>query len=652
MSKPRTQKKKYSYAITCCFIRSLLRFYCGSLQGLVNGKARIWRDKKNSSARLLIAFVIAIVVSLSSFSSLAKESEFDAVPSSLRGELTQEQLQNIVVELKYLDEVLTSSILSYAFSGHEKWLDRYLDTEPRLTELINALLASQTSSDHELVKQLEAAHFELVALEMRAIDQVKADRLDAAMAQINDADYHLYKDQYMATLLVLAKQIEQRITSEVHTPFPLSAEQKQWLNTHVVRVGIEDWPPMLYANDKGALTGLAGDIVTQIAHSSGMKLELVKGNWSELLAMFKKGELDLLPHAYKTEERKQYGQFSTPYFLVRELYFVPQGNTELQRVSDLSNATIAISAGYTTIDKVKQLYPNIQVLETSGIADAVGAVLDGRADALLDAEIVVQNWLAKNNITTLRAIDEDVISPSALHLWSHTQAPILQAILQQGLDSLELREVILSKGDLSHSSIPVVVPNSNLNLVESLKYVIIAAIVLTLVLMLLISRVFKINDKVLAQKLGNKGFKRSMMAVQVVLCAVLITTALIVTRYAERKSVESINHNLSTVLASAHKRIGGWVEIELDSLGQLGRDPQFVSMVDTLLQVDRKPSALVNTPVQQQLRSFIESRTGLAGSFGYFIISPDHISLSSRRDTNIGTVNLIQLQRRICWQMP
>ncbi|GAB2658648.1 response regulator [Vibrio panuliri] len=603
--------------------------------------------KIQSKARIQwISVIVAFMLLMCSVSSGSSANEFEANPSSLRGDLTQDQVKNIAVELKYLDEVLTSSILSYAFSADEKWRDRYLDAETRLTALIGALLASQDSSDWPVIRELETAHFELVAIEMRVIDSVRANRLDQAMAQINGTEYHLHKERYMTALMALAKRIEQRVADRrQQNPLNLTQIEQQWLQENVVRVGVEDWPPMLYVDSEGELAGVSGDIVKQIALDTGMKIEIVTGSWRNLLSLFKKGQIDLLPHAYKNEARKTYGDFSTPYFLIRELYFVPDERSDLTRVADLTDATIAISAGYTTIDKIKDLYPNVQVLETAGIEEAITAVLDGRADAVLDAEMVVLNWLAEHKISGLRAIDEDVLSPSALHLWSNSQASELHSIVQKGLDSLDLRGVILSKNDWAQAVTPVLPAKTPLNLVESLKYVIVVAVILTAVLMLLISRVFKINDKLLAAKFGNKSFKRSMLAVQVVLCGVLIATALIVTRYAERKSVESINHNLSTVLESAHKRIGDWVDLELNSLSQLGKNPQLVAMVEQLLTVERKPSTLVSSPIQQQIREFIESRTGIAGSFGYFIISPDHISVSSRRDTNIGTVNLIERQR-------
>ncbi len=556
------------------------------------------------------------------------------------------QTQNIAVELKYLDEVLTSSILSYSFSGDRKWYDRYLNTEPRLTELLNSLLASQQGQNFDTVKQLEKAHFERVALEMRAIGFVQDDRLSDAMALINSDDYHDYKDQYMLALQTFSERLDLlAIQQQVLARLDLDPSERQWLANNTVKIGIEQWPPMLFMDERGNVAGLSGDIVNEIIARSGMQVEIVSGTWDELLQAFKNGEIDILPHAYKTESRKQFGEFSSPYFMVRELYFVLDNKRQFQRVSDLANATVAISKGYTTIDKVKSIYPDIKVLETPGINEAISAVLDGRADAVLDAETVVLDWLDKNNVDGVRAIDEDVVTPSALHFWTNKQAPELQTIVQKGLESINLKELVLTKNDWYQAPPAIAFKSADLNMMDSLRYVIAAAVILTLALLLLISRVFKINDHSLAKKLGNKSFKRSFMGVQAALSGVLLFSAVVVTEYAEHQSQESLNHSLATILASAHKRTVGWVDLELQTLSQLGRNPQLVKIIERLLEVERSPQALVHTPLQHQLREFIESRTGISGSFGYFVIAPDKVSIASRRDTNIGTVNLIEIQR-------
>ena len=573
------------------------------------------------------------------------QADFNGLPPSLQGELTESQVKNIAIELKYLDEVLTSSVLSYAFSGDEKWLDRYYDYEPKLTALINALLGSQTDSDREIVSDLEAANFLLVEWEMRALDYAKAGDRKAAMDLINSDDYHHYKNQYMGLLLNLANRIEQRAKKQrEESELKLTQAEKQWISENTIKVGVENWPPMLYRLDDHQVGGLAGEIVNQIMHKTGLNVELVDGEWSDLLTMFERGELDVLPHAYQSEARKEFGDFSTPYFLVRELFFVKQ-DAPYRLASDLSQATIAISEGYTTIEKVRTLYPDIKVIETPGIDQAIKAVLDGKADAVLDAETVILNWLATNQESRLRSINEDVVSPSTLHLWSSNQHPELQPILQKGLDSLELRDLILTKNDWYQPAQAIELNQDNQSLLESLRYVVAAVIVLFLILGFITLKVFQASDKELANKFSSKSFKHSVISVQVILCIALLTTALMVTRYAERQSISAINYSLSTLLTSTHKRMTGWVELELDSLGQLGRNPQLVEMVEELLEITPTPSALISAPIQEDIRAFINERTGIAGSFGYFIISPEKISLSSRRDANIGGINLIQLNR-------
>ncbi len=591
-------------------------------------------------SHLLFAFILLSAVLLPA------HAEFDGLPPSLQGELSESQVRSITVEMKYLDEVLTSSVLSYAFSGDEKWIDRYYEYEPKLTSLINALLASQENTDEAIVSDLEKINFALVELEMRAIDLVKAGERQAAMDLINSDEYHYSKSEYMAVLLKLAKQIEEQAKQRsANRNLLLNIDEVEWLEKNTIKVGIEHWPPMLYRTDEGKIGGLAGTIVNQIVEKTGLKIELIEAEWNVLLQQFYRGEIDMLPHAYVNEDRKQYGDFTTPFFLVRELFFVRGNDSRFKTSSDLASATIAISEGYTTINKIKTLYPEIEVIETSGIAEAIQLVLNGNADAVLDAETVILSWLSKNNITELRSINEDVVSPSTLHMWSTKQAPILNTILQKGLDSLNLRDLILTRNDWMESG-PQLAPSTEPDSFTSSLWLVVAIVVaILLVLFLITSRVFKASDKELAEKFGSSSFKRSLLITQIALSIFLLVMANVVTQYAEKQNREAVNYSLNTLLTSTHKRMSGWVDLEIKTLEQLGKNTRLVSLVEQLLTLPRNREDLVNSSLQEQARSFIEERRGLSGSFGFFVIAPDKISLSSSRDENIGDINVIQKNR-------
>ena len=83
------------------------------------------------------------------------------------------QLKQMTMELKYYDEVLTASVLTYAFSGDEKWLTRYNEYEIKLGQLIDTLFIIQSKEDKELVEHLNEVNSLLVAAELEAISSIK-----------------------------------------------------------------------------------------------------------------------------------------------------------------------------------------------------------------------------------------------------------------------------------------------------------------------------------------------------------------------------------------------------------------------------------------------------------------------------------------------
>ncbi|WP_164683958.1 response regulator [Vibrio maerlii] len=565
------------------------------------------------------------------------------------GELTEAQVKNMVIELKYIDEVLTSSVLSYAFSGDRKWLDRYNEYEPKLGLIINTLIGSQEAEDTEVISELQAANQSLIILEMEAIGSVAEGDNQAAMAIINSDEYHHYKSRYMANLLALAGNIETRAALRAKSALQgdelfLTEQEQAWIKNNKIRVGIEHWPPMLFTNADGTMGGLAGEIVGQIVEKTGLQIELYQDSWVNLLEGFYQGELDLLPHAYQIEERKRYGQFSTPYFLVRELFFVNEHDTQFKKASDLANARVAISEGYTTINKIKVLFPNLEVVEAPGIDEAIQLLLDGKVDAILDAETVVQDWMARNNISNLRAIDEDVVSPSTLHLFSHKNHPMLHSILQKGLDSLKLRDLILTKNDWINPVQPADLAEPE-SIMEKFWMVFGIVVVILAIITWVTSRVLRASDKDLATKFGSKSFKRSLFTGLVVLSIFLIIGASLITRQAEEQSKSALKYSLNNLLTSTHERMAIWVNFELNALEQIGKSKELSKIVEELVALPRDREVLLDSTLQSQTRRFFKEREGETGSYGFFVISPDKINVASRRDTNVGDVNVIHQAR-------
>ncbi|MCJ2376781.1 response regulator [Vibrio sp. ZSDZ34] len=603
-----------------------------------------WVIKKTKSNGFFSYLFGLITIASLAFQTI-EASDNSIINNSYGREHSTSQLKSIITELKYVEAVLTSSVSNYVLSQDTKWLQRYNESESKRTELVKVLLTSEVESERELASKLEYLYHQNFKLEMNTFQLVSEGNINTARDLITGNKYQAYKSEYNSVLLEFTSQVENRVDSfEQQGQLGLTAQEQKWIQDNTVTFGIENWPPILFQKQDNQIGGITGEIVSQIVDRTGLKVELVGGKWDDLLVKFKDGALDVMPNAHMTQERKAYGSFTTPYFLVREMFFVREDDFRFAVAADLANATVAVTKGYSTINRLKNLYPEIRILEVTGIEQSIEAVLSGKADALVDAGSVVRHRLSLKEIDSLRAI-EDVVSSTTIHFWSTSSKPILHSILQKGLDSLKLRDLVLTKNEWHQEQDNKVEESFDTAISSTFKYVVTFSGLVFLILIVIVSRVFGISDGELAIKLGNRRFRRSIILTQFMLSFAILSGVTMVIRYAEQQSMASISYSLDMLLNSTHKRLIGWVNLELHTLAKLGKDPELVSLVEELLIVERTQADLLTSPVQQQLRNFIEDNKGVSDSFGFFVISPDRISLASKRDSNVGTLNYIQQQR-------
>jgi len=589
--------------------------------------------------------LLTFILTIASFTPSAFAQSSTAIDKvKLKVSLSADQLKQMTMELKYYDEILTSSVLSYAFSGDEKWLIRYTEYEPKISQLIDKLLAMQLAEDSALITHLNQVNQSLVEMEVQAIQAIKSKDRTTAMSIINSAKYLQNKTEFMSVLKSYIAQIEKR-TDSINAKgnvLGLTPEEQRWIANNKVRVGIEHWPPIVFMKDDNSPGGLAGEILNQIIEKSGLQTEYIVGSWNDILAQFKQNEIDLLPSAYFIDERTEFGHFSTPFFMVRELFYVRDNNTRFQSKLDLSIATIAIPAGFTSIEKIKTLYPDMKILKTLDIEDSINKVLEGDADALLDAQIVVDDWIEQHNIQGLRVIDEDVVFSPSLHLFSSKNKKMLQSILQKGLDSIKASDLMNSNNEWLRSRNKKTMTSNGKFDIEHLIWLVIFVVVLLFVLGSFVSTlILKNSEKHLAETFSSTYFKKRVLISLVVLSTLLIVLSFFTERYAINQYVLATKYNLNTVLTTSQHRLQTWMKYELNTLERFGKNKELVTLIEQILIIPKNSMTLKNTPLQSDIREFFKTREGDLGNIGFFVISPDKLSLASQRDSTLGRENFI-----------
>ncbi len=78
-------------------------------------------------------------------------------------------------------------------------------------------------------------------------------------------------------------------------------------------VGWDPWEPYQYQDLGGELRGLDIELIREITARIGCKTRFLASDWASLLDMLKKGDVNMLPGATRTEGRAEFAMFSDPY---------------------------------------------------------------------------------------------------------------------------------------------------------------------------------------------------------------------------------------------------------------------------------------------------------------------------------------------------
>ncbi len=218
--------------------------------------------------------------------------------------------------------------------------------------------------------------------------------------------------------------------------FTLTQEEQNWIDTHVVKVGVEPWAPVIFMNDKNKMDGISGEFANKVIKISGLKVEIISGEWKTLLEDFENKKIDFLPDVYKTKKREKFGLFGSGYFKMKDYLFVKENNDEIIGMKSLAGKTLAIQDGNGNIDAIKGRFHKIKLLLTSGAGESIQKVLEGKADALYAGQLIAESIIKDESIRGIKGIYQKSFKPPFLYFMSRIDEPILQSILEKALKSI------------------------------------------------------------------------------------------------------------------------------------------------------------------------------------------------------------------------
>ena len=436
-------------------------------------------------------------------------------------------------------------------------------------------------------------------------------------------------------------------------PLQLTTAERAWLQAHpVVRVANEEaWPPYDFA-EHGRPLGFSVDYMNLVAEKIGVKLRYITDpSWNNLLAMAKRGELDVVLNIVKTPERQQYLLYSDHYYAANPLGILSNKAHPYPSLESLAGKTVALTKGFFEEPIIKEHYPDIKLLLVSDNFAGVKAASFGEADAVIGA-IASLNYIVEKEMVTNLTFSGQLRMPfkdgDKLWLAVGKQQPLLRSIISKGMAQITDEEMNALNRKWFGRATSAAQPASSTPFALNGRtlWITIAALLLTFLLLILLSALIR---RIVIRR--DTGVYNARAAGYLVIVSVGLFIALAsvgawyvlgaVNQEMRKQSVES----LETILATAHQSLAAWVDGNFRSLFALTRSTTVIRETQQLLSLSHQPGALQHDPAQAALRRRVSSDLGTFGRSGFFVIAPDGISLASMRDRNIGTPNPIYRQR-------
>ena len=152
------------------------------------------------------------------------------------------------------------------------------------------------------------------------------------------------------------------------------------------------WAPWTYHDESDALVGFDVEVARRLAEKLGVSAHFVESEWDGIFAGMDAKRYDIALNGIEvTAERAQKYDFTAPYGYIRTALIVRGDNTDITCFEDLNGKKTANSIASTYMTLAESYGAEAVGVDT--LDQTIEMVLSGRADATLNAEVSVYDYL-------------------------------------------------------------------------------------------------------------------------------------------------------------------------------------------------------------------------------------------------------------------
>jgi len=169
-------------------------------------------------------------------------------------------------------------------------------------------------------------------------------------------------------------------------------------NAPIVFVSQSNYPPFEFSDANGKSNGMMIELARWIAAEAGFQAHFAHTDFNSAQSRLQSGQADVLTSFFYSQDRDKTFDFTQTVFEVPAAIFVPIDRPDITRLEDLKGLRVATQLGDYAEDYLAKAGIDVTLVSTANFADAILAVLGGKADAMIGDEQIVLFHLYRSGL--------------------------------------------------------------------------------------------------------------------------------------------------------------------------------------------------------------------------------------------------------------
>jgi polar amino acid transport system substrate-binding protein len=428
----------------------------------------------------------------------------------------------------------------------------------------------------------------------------------------------------------------------------LTKKEELWLREHKVwHLGIDpNYPPFEYIDSKGNYKGIVKDFIKKFEKKLNIKIKVnKKRTWNDSLKLLAEKKIDFIAAIIQTVSRKNIYRFSNPYIKFQQVFVTRNDTPKANSLEDFDNKVIAVSNGYSEIEKLKRFHPKIKQLVVDSPLDELMAVIVGKADVCQGNLAVISYLIKHNNLSGLKIAGISKMHYDGLSMAFRKDWEIAVNIMNKILNEIpdEEKEAIYSKylGEIPSfkNNKPLANVNNNKTM-EIYVQLIIIGIVFVLFFLIIWLVISKLSRKLPAKILEASNKIIIYFCIGLFLSVIIVGTFLALSDI-EKRSRKYTGKMLNVIIEQTNEMLQSYLNNEIKNINKITSAPYIIDLATTLSKNPKEYQKNKSITEIERFYKYFSSTRLFPSEKEIFIISLEGINLAVSSKKNIGKRNFI-----------